>query len=162
MNSDRKAYQKTLPKKRMSAGAIFRNVEGDVLLVNPTYKEPWEIPGGIVEANESPKQGCIREVKEEIGLTINPSRLLLIGYRPESEMATESLTFHFYGGTLDASDIDRIVLQLDELSEFRFIPPRELDNYLAPAEARRVQLGLEVWEIEQTVYLDEPSTPSTT
>ena len=48
----------------MSAGAIFRNQDGDVLLVNPTYKEPWEIPGGIVEANESPKRACIREVQE--------------------------------------------------------------------------------------------------
>lgn len=162
MIQDRKKFQETLPKKRMSAGAIFRNEVGDVLLVNPTYKEPWEIPGGIVEANESPKQGCVREVQEEIGLTIDPPRLLLVAYRPEGELATESLTFHFYGGTLNSAEIDKIVLQQDELSEFRFIPPGELADFLAPTVARRVQIGLDVWDLEQTVYLDELSTPSTT
>lgn len=155
MTSDRKAFQQTLPKKRMSAGAIFRNEDGDVLLVNPTYKEPWEIPGGIVEANESPKQACIREVKEEIGLTINPARLLIVAYRPEGEMATESLTFQFYGGIIGVEEINKIVLPQDELSEFRFIPPAQIANFLAETVAHRVRIGVDIWDTDQTIYLDE-------
>jgi 8-oxo-dGTP pyrophosphatase MutT (NUDIX family) len=37
-----------------------------VLLLEPTYKNDWEIPGGIIEDNESPKECCEREVFEEL------------------------------------------------------------------------------------------------
>ena len=77
--SDR-AYQDSLPKKRMGAGALIFDENGRFLLVNPTYKEPWEVPGGVVEANESPAQACVREVREELGLDITLERLLLVDY----------------------------------------------------------------------------------
>jgi 8-oxo-dGTP pyrophosphatase MutT (NUDIX family) len=35
-------------------------------LLEPTYKEDWEIPGGIIEENESPREACKREVLEEL------------------------------------------------------------------------------------------------
>ena len=63
-----KAYQRSLPKKRMSAGALFFDEAGRLLVVEPAYKSNWEIPGGAVELNESPRQACVREVKEELGL----------------------------------------------------------------------------------------------
>ena len=56
------AYYESLPKKRMGAGCLFFNERNEVLLVKPTYKPGWEIPGGVVEDNESPKQCCQREV----------------------------------------------------------------------------------------------------
>jgi hypothetical protein len=47
-------YTATLPTKRMGAGLLITDDVGRVLLVEPTYKSEWEIPGGAVEANESP------------------------------------------------------------------------------------------------------------
>lgn len=79
--TDNKAWQETLPKKRMGAGALFLDEAGRLLLVNPTYKPQWEIPGGVVEQDESPRQACIRAVKEEIGLTKPMERLLSISYK---------------------------------------------------------------------------------
>ena len=38
-----------MPRKRVSAGALFRDAAGRILVVEPTYKDSWEIPGGIVE-----------------------------------------------------------------------------------------------------------------
>ena len=76
--NDRRAWYESLPKKRMGSGALFLNEQGLLLLVNPTYKPQWEIPGGLVELNESPHTACIREVKEEIGLKIEPERLLCL------------------------------------------------------------------------------------
>src|SRR5690606_12767250 len=64
---NRKAYQRTLPRKRVSAGCLLFDEAGRLLIVNPTYKDGWEIPGGAVEANESPLDGCIREIREELG-----------------------------------------------------------------------------------------------
>ena len=49
---------------RVAAGVLFRDVEGRILLVKPSYKEGWDIPGGYVEPGESPKQAAAREVRE--------------------------------------------------------------------------------------------------
>lgn len=47
-------YVANLNRKRMAAGVLFRDVLGRVLLVEPSYKPNWEIPGGAVEADEPP------------------------------------------------------------------------------------------------------------
>lgn len=49
-----KEYHRTLPAKRMASGAILRNLKGQVLVVEPAYKDLWELPGGVVERGESP------------------------------------------------------------------------------------------------------------
>ena len=71
-----KSHFDSLPKKRMGAGCLFLDEHQRVLLVKPTYKPGWEIPGGIVELNESPKKCCEREVLEEIGFSPEEARKL--------------------------------------------------------------------------------------
>jgi len=73
-------YLETLPMKRMGSGCLFFNSREQVLIVKSTYKLVWEIPGGVVEHNESPKQCCQREIKEEIGLALSIDRLLVVDY----------------------------------------------------------------------------------
>jgi ADP-ribose pyrophosphatase YjhB (NUDIX family) len=116
-----RTYQETLPKKRMGAGALFLDEQGRVLLVNPTYKPQWEIPGGIVELNESPRQAAEREVEEELGLVKSLERLLSVRYTKHSPTHLEGLMFIFYGGVLMEQAIAAIHLPLQELSEFRFV-----------------------------------------
>ena len=89
MTSSSYSYTKSLPKKRMSAGALFYNSDGKVLLVKPTYRDKWLIPGGIVEKDESPRQACEREIKEELSLIVSVSRILCIDYIPSSEKSIE-------------------------------------------------------------------------
>jgi 8-oxo-dGTP pyrophosphatase MutT (NUDIX family) len=50
-------YVASLARKRMAAGALFRDEGGRVLLVNPVYKPAWDLPGGAAEAEESPHAG---------------------------------------------------------------------------------------------------------
>lgn len=57
-------YYKGLPKKRMGVGALFLNDKNEILIVKPSYKDHWSVPGGVVDENESPRQACIREVKK--------------------------------------------------------------------------------------------------
>lgn len=55
--------------------------DDQVLLVRHTYLKGWYLPGGGVDHSESPIQGIIREVREEVGgMVIEPIRLLAVYY----------------------------------------------------------------------------------
>jgi 8-oxo-dGTP pyrophosphatase MutT (NUDIX family) len=56
----------------MGAAVLFTDTGGRVLLVEPTYKDYWEVPGGAVDADESPYDAAVREVKEELGCPSHP------------------------------------------------------------------------------------------
>jgi 8-oxo-dGTP pyrophosphatase MutT (NUDIX family) len=82
---------KALARKRMAAGALFRDEDGRVLLVNPTYKPTWDLPGGAVEKEESPHAACRREVAEELGLDRVPGRVLVVDWVPSRPERPEGL-----------------------------------------------------------------------
>lgn len=153
--ANRKAYQQTLPQKRISAACLLFNARGDLLVVNPTYKKNWEIPGGTVEKHESPRRGCEREVREELGLEISLGALLGVDYIADAKRRTEALAFIFYGGVLDKAQIDAIRLPARELSEYRFIDTGKGLALLNRRLRRRVSRCLDALASGQTHYLEE-------
>ena len=122
----REEYLKNLPRKIVGAGVLFFDAQGRVLLVKPNYRDGWLIPGGTTDANEAPRVACIREVKEEIGLVIEAPELITVGYTIHKEdPAGDGLIFIFYGGVLNEAMIQSIVLQKEELDEYRFVSQSE-------------------------------------
>lgn len=156
---NRKDYQRRLPKKRISAGCLLFDGEGRLLIVNPTYKDGWEIPGGVVEANESPLAGCAREVHEELGLDRWPVALLCVDFTPETSDRTESLNFIFYGGVLSPDEIAAIRLPEKELSEYRLLPPEGALALLTRRLSRRVRRCLAARDAGATLYLEDQKSP---
>jgi 8-oxo-dGTP diphosphatase len=146
-----------LPMKRMAAGALFFNERGELLLVKPVYRpDGYGIPGGIVEADESPKAACGREVREELGLDVRLGPLLAVDYRPRDGAVTESLQFVFAGGVLSPAQIASIRLPAAELSEYRFVPPDEALPLLSPPHLRRrVAACLRALRAGATLYLHD-------
>ena len=140
MTVDAVTWRNSRPMKRMGAGVLFRDGQGRVLLVEPTYKESWEIPGGSVEADESPRAACVREVEEELGLRRGVGRLLCMEWQGPEPDRSESLMFIYDGGVL--SDASGIRLPSDELVSFRFVDPEELDALMVQRLARRVRAAL--------------------
>ena len=138
--------------KVLASGCIIRDRSGRILLVKPTYKPGWEIPGGMVEANESPVQACIREVHEEIGFEVRLDRLLCLEY---VAVNPERLLFVFDAGIISALEVSQIVLPSDELSEFRFVTLAESQELLPERLAFRVHQSLVALEHPvKTVYLE--------
>lgn len=70
----------TLKIKTVGVRAIIVK-NHQVLLVRHTYIDGWYLPGGGVNAHESPVQAAIREVHEEVaGVVAEPLQLLGIYY----------------------------------------------------------------------------------
>lgn len=84
-----------------------------------TFPEYWDIPGGLAETGELPREAVIRETKEEVGLDIMPTSVI-----HEDSNLDKSKDFIFirlvYLCELN-SKIDDIILQEEEHSEYRFI-----------------------------------------
>jgi 8-oxo-dGTP diphosphatase len=126
-----------LAAKSVAAACVFLDRDGRVLVVEPTYKPGWELPGGNVEEDESPFDACIREVKEELGIDAIPERLLGVDYRPALRgPGTDSLGFIFAGGILTLRQQRGIKLSSAELSSWRFVAFDDLGEFLVPAAAR--------------------------
>lgn len=149
------AYTATLPGKRMASGCLFFNSAGELLIVKPTYRADWLLPGGSVEKDESPAKGCVREIREELGLEKPVLRLLCLEYQSAHSRGTESLQFIFYGGLLNESEIASIRLPADELSAYRFCPRAEALSLLVPKLAKRTEFALRALEENTVIYLED-------
>ena len=64
-------YQATLGIPTLGARAIVLNEKNQILLVKHTYQLSWYIPGGGIQKKESAKAAILRELKEEVGLTVS-------------------------------------------------------------------------------------------
>lgn len=142
--TDRASFLATLPRRRLGAAALIRDQAGRVLLVEPTYRPDWLLPGGTVEADESPSAACRREVLEELGLDRPIGRLLVINsHRPEPPADPHgSLQFGYDGGVLTEAEIAAIRLPADELRSYAFVEVDRIGDHVGPRSRRRVEAGL--------------------
>lgn len=154
-----RAYYRSLPAKRIGAGLICRDADGRVLLVQPTYKPTWEIPGGVMEAGESPAATVAREVREELGVTLPVGRLLVVDWLPVRPPKTEGLMMQFDGGVLDESVTLRFRLPPGELRDWRFFTADELDEVLPDYMARRTRRALGLAATGRSAYMELGRSP---
>ena len=56
--------------------AIIRDNSILMVLHRDAEREYWTLPGGAIEAGETPEEAAVREVKEETGLQARVSRFL--------------------------------------------------------------------------------------
>lgn len=127
----------------MGSGALFRDGAGRVLLVQPSYKDVWEIPGGAIEPGEPPRECCRRELIEELGLDLPIGRLLVIDWLPPADALPDGWMFVYDGGVLAPEVAAQIKLPPDELLDWRFVPLDEIDTYVSEFKARRLRVAFE-------------------
>ena len=110
--------------------------EGRVLIAQrpPDKLMPlkWEFPGGKVEPGESAEQALARELREELGGTLQ--RAVLIGCSEFEDPQRGLVAVSFFASTLEPGG-----LQAKAFQQIAWVLPRELANYdFLPANARLV------------------------
>ena len=154
------AFDLALPRKRMASTVLFFDESDRVLVVEPTYVDFMELPGGSVELDESPRQAAVREVKEELGLDRNPGRLLAMDWVPPRPGRSEGLIAVFDGGRLTPDEIAGIRLPAHELRSYVFLPAAEAARALPDLLARRLVSCLDAREAATTAYLEDGRAPA--
>jgi 8-oxo-dGTP diphosphatase len=112
----------TIPAIPASAGALIFDPAGRLLILKPTYKSGWTIPGGVMEADgETPWQACRREVREECGIELTTGRLACMDFRRPRPGRVGGIRFLFDCGALADAELAGIALQAEELSAHQFV-----------------------------------------
>lgn len=165
MNDDRPLYQRDpaawnaylaegnakQARKRVGADVLIRDEDNRILLVNPRYKPDWDLPGGMVEANEPPHKAAERELREELGLEIQVRKILAIDWVAPHGPWDDSLMFIFDGGTMSSQQSTKLKPTDNELLGYKFCTPREAEELLQPKLWNRVQYA--IFNSDKSPYL---------
>ncbi len=159
MTSDHEAGPDTaiqempLPGIPVSAGALIFDRAGRLLILKPTYKSGWTIPGGVMEADgESPWEACRREVREETGIDVVRGRLAAMDFRRPRPGRPGGIRFLFDCGKVSDQALAGLVLQPEEISESRLAPLPDALALLRGPIRRRVRAATRG---QPLVYLED-------
>ena len=142
-----------LPGIPASAGALIFDRADRLLILKPTYKSGWTIPGGVMEADgESPWEACRREVREETGIDVARGRLAAVDFRRPRPGRPGGIRFLFDCGQVSDQTLADLVLQPEEISESRLVPLADALGLLRGPIRRRVRAATQG---RRLVYLED-------
>lgn len=142
-----------IPRIPASAGALIFDRSGRLLILKPTYKKGWTIPGGQVDPDgESPWAACKRETREECAIAVEQGRLACVDFLAPKPGRPGGVRFLFDCGTVGEAEIAGIELQAEEIAEHRFVDlARALELLSGPVRRRVSQAAGR----PRCVYLEE-------
>ncbi|MFB4302228.1 NUDIX domain-containing protein [Actinomadura sp. NTSP31] len=134
-----------------AAHAVLTDSRGLVLLVHPTYKGRWHLPGGYVHEGELPSAGVAREVREELSISpAFPPSPALVAWAPN---AGDRLLL-YYSAKLSALQVREVRTDGHEIIGFQWCDQDSLNQWLHPALADRVRLTLEASRRGQSLFTE--------
>ncbi len=134
----------TIPTKRqVSAGGVAFRRRGSavhVALVSVGAKARWQLPKGIVEAEESPESAAVREVREEAGIdTELVAPLQTVEYWYVAKELEGTVRYHKFVHFFLLQYTSGDVADHDfEVNEARWVPLDEAKSLLAFENERSV------------------------
>ncbi|WP_331733436.1 NUDIX hydrolase (plasmid) [Embleya sp. NBC_00888] len=146
-------------RKRVASDALLLDVDGRVLLVDPTYKPDWDLPGGMAEANETPVDAVRRELAEELGLDIRFNDLLCVDWVAPHGPWDDLIAFVFDAGTLSPDACARLRPHDDEIAACAFFEPTQGLELLGERQRRRLAHALDAVRDRVPRYLHDGNPP---
>ena len=155
---DPKEYYMGLPKKVVAVAVLIFNDKKEILILKPSYRDYWIMPGGVVEKSEPLDQALLRELREELNLIIEFKNinLAIIDYRPErledDVQKNDSLQIVFDCGMISEDLVKSIKMDNDEIIDFKFLPIEESFSFLNKPISRRLKA---YFKNNKAVYLKD-------
>lgn len=122
-----------LPTKRVISQGLLRDENQRVLLCELTYKREWDLPGGVVEVGEPPALGLVRELQEELGITVEVRGLLTVNWLPAWRGWDDACIFLFDLGVVDSHVTEAMSLQPSEIKSVNWCDAATVRDHAAAA-----------------------------
>lgn len=157
-------YYAGLPRFRVAVSLLLLDSSDRLLLVKPTYKQHWCLPGGVLNPGEAPHAAGIREIAEELGLVITEPVFLGLDWIPPQPAVAGKDELHLYLFTtrLDQPHTEAVRLADGELEDYRFVARCEVAELVSTRSANRIWAGLTAIASGRPIYLIDSQTPTNT
>ncbi|MCZ0730919.1 NUDIX domain-containing protein [Mycolicibacterium iranicum] len=134
-------YYEALARARQGAGALITTGDGRIIMIDTTYRDFYEIPGGAVEHGETPAQACARECREELHRDFEVGRLLAIDHQCDPGVQGDSVMYIYDGGSIDPQVLSGRGSDA-EVAAVVAVTPEDLDSVTIPRLVDRIRGAL--------------------
>ena len=116
---------------------VIRNSNGEFLMQKRTQNKggDWGVTGGHPKSGETPIEGIITEVKEELGLDFSNENFILYDYGCDGK---DCYKMYFVNKDINLNDI---TIQKEELSEVKWFSMDELKHMVETHELNDDQIS---------------------
>jgi 8-oxo-dGTP diphosphatase len=124
-----------------AAHAVLVDDRGWVLIVRPSYKRRWHLPGGYIHVGETPAAAVARKVQEELRIAPELRGPAVIAWAPHG--GADRILFLF-AGQLTPTLREAVRIDGAEIIGWTIQPPERLEDRLHPHVAARVRAAIDV------------------
>lgn len=132
------------PTFSIGAAGVFLTAEGKVLVQRHVYRHryPWGLPSGFLKTGETPEQGALRELREEVGLDAHVDGIIgsYFIHRRHLEVAVK--------GTIDPAQAPRLSHEIFELA---YVDPEVLPDAMPADQKEMVRRAAQGWPLIKTL-----------
>lgn len=101
---------------------------------DPEFVGSWCLPCGYLDYDETINEAAARELWEETGIKIPSDKITLVNINDDPKEKRQNVTFRFkYNDTRVAGYLESFLTnkhsEKDEISDIKFIPMTEINNY---------------------------------
>ena len=137
--------------------AIIRDDQGRIL-IQQNKKGRWNLPAGAIDPGESPAKAVVREVFEETGLIVRPTRIVgILGGAPETRITYENgdvveSTTVIFDCEIVAGEFEPVD---DETATLKYVRAGELPDLMTKAPPEIYDPKTSAYFEWQDAWLDE-------
>ncbi|MFZ1258800.1 MAG: NUDIX hydrolase [Candidatus Saccharimonas sp.] len=136
--------------RRMSSSAVaIYTANDEVVVVKAHYKNYWSFPGGVIDKGETPLEAAVREVSEEVGVSLQASKLsftLVV-----SRVSSVAQTYQFVFETVVSPEIVKNIVKTSrEITEVAVVKRSAI-----LAKDRHYAQSVEAWAQGKSGYTEQ-------
>lgn len=150
-----RAVRAASPSYTLGAQARIIREDGRILLVKAAYRWHWGMPGGLMDAGESPEAAVVRETREETGLDIVLTSEPLVVV----ETTLQRVNFIYNAAPAPGADPDALEAQASEILELGWFDvdnmPDTIPDMSGEFALRQAKIGDDAAVVVTTDVTDE-------